>query len=102
VNPRARAVIVVFDDTVTDTEAAMIRNGMNMFTGVRQVIPVRGVPTDIQAAKTIAQQELTKALNRAEQQRDELALRVKSAQEAITGPVPMHDGQPELEWRRSS
>lgn len=106
-NARNRAVVVVFDEAVTETEAASIRLGMNMFTGVRQVIPVRGCPTDAQAAKLIAQHELTKALAKVEQQRDELASRVRATQEAITGPVPLHiepadDGPEQLEWRRTS
>ncbi len=102
-NPRARAVVVVFDDTVTDTEANMIRNGMQMFAGVRQVIPVRGVPNDLQAAKVVAQHDLTKALRKAEHEREELAACVKAVAEAVASPAPTStDGVVPLDQRRSS
>lgn len=83
-----RAVIVVFTDDTTDTEAALMRNGLNMFRGVRQVIPVRGVPGDVQARSILARETIgvENAALRAENA--ELTLRLQHAQEAVTGPVP--------------
>jgi hypothetical protein len=97
VNARHRAVIVVFDDEISEVQATMIRNGLTMFAGVRDVLPARGVPSDLQAARAIAQKELTAALRKAEQERDELAAKCRAVQEAMEAtPVT------ELEWRKTS
>ena len=85
---RTRSVIVVFDDSVTDVEAAMIRNGLHMFAGVTRVLPVRGVPSDDQARTILAKDQLTTKLRHAEQQLEEVSSRLENVQAAATGPVP--------------
>jgi hypothetical protein len=87
-NALTRAVIVVFDERTTDTEAALVRNGLRMFRGVKQIIPVRGVPSDVEARTLLARDSVGIENAELRQQRDELALRVQQAQEAVTGPVP--------------
>ena len=102
-NPRTRSVILVLEDDTTDTEAALVRNGLSVFRHVRQVIPVRGVPTDGQAARLIAKDDLTRELRLVTQQRDELASRLEGVQAAATGPVPVSGTEgAEVEWKRSS
>lgn len=83
-----RAVIVVFEEKTTDTEAALMRNGLRMFRGVSQIIPVRGVPSDAEARKLLSRETLTQQNEELRQRCHELALRLQSAQEAVTGPVP--------------
>jgi hypothetical protein len=102
-NPNTRAVIVVFDADVTDTEAAMVRNGLNCFRGVERVLPVRGMPSENQARSMLAKDTLIRRLTEAEQQRDEYASRLANGQAALTGPVITPESSPQLsEWRRSS
>ena len=83
-----RAVIVVFRESTTDTEAAMVRNGLNMFKGVEKLVPVRGVPDERQSRLILARDQLMVECEKLRQERDELAWRVHHAQEAVTGPVP--------------
>lgn len=84
-----RAVIVVFSEKTTDTEAAMIRNGLRMFNGVATIIPVRGVPDERQARMLLARDSLVAEVERLRQRCEELSARVTRTQEAITGPVPV-------------
>jgi hypothetical protein len=84
-----RAVIVVFSEKTTDTEAAMMRNGLHMFKGVQKLIPVRGVPDERQARTLLARDALVAEVEMLRQRCDELAARVTRTQEAITGPVPL-------------
>lgn len=102
-SPRTRAVIVVFDDDLDDTEAAMVRNGLHMFRGVHRVIPVRGLPDDGQARKLIARDDLTRQLAKAEQRVFELSSRLENVNQAVTGSVPVpHETGDGVEWRQSS
>lgn len=101
---RTRAVIVVLDDNVTDVEAALIRNGLFMFRRVRKVLPVRGVPSDPKALRTIAQNDVAERLREVETELAEARARLEMAQQATTGPMPapsaLDDGT--IEWKPAS
>lgn len=85
-NPaRNRAVVVVLDEKLTETEAAMTRNGLLMFAGVTRVIPLRSVPNDSQAAAVIAKDETRQALAAAERDRDECAARLEQVAAILNG-----------------
>jgi hypothetical protein len=74
-SPSTRAVVVVFDPSITDIQTAMIRNGLRMFRGVQQVLPVLdGVPTDAQARRMLAHDAVLRQLEDAERQLAERAL----------------------------
>lgn len=99
-----RAVIVVFTDTTGDTEAAMMRNGLRMFRGVERVVPVRGVPSDQEARRLLARDDITQRLHEAEARVRELSHRLENVQSAATGPVPVSSTNDDgvIEWRQSS
>lgn len=84
-NARNRAAVIVLDEKLTEVEAAMIRNGLLMFSGVTRVIPLRSVPTDSQAATVIAKDETRQALARAERERDDCAARLEQVVAIVVG-----------------
>lgn len=86
-----RAVIIEFDEKTTDTEAALVRNGLRMFKGIRRIIPVRGALSDAQARQFLARDQVGEENAELRQRCAELALRLQNAQEAVTGPVPKFD-----------
>jgi hypothetical protein len=101
---RSRAVIVVFDGHCSDTEAALVRNGLRMFRGVEKVLPVRGVPNDRQARDALARSDLLDKLRAAEAELVEARARLELATQATTGPMPvasaLDDGT--IEWKPAS
>lgn len=83
-----RAVIVVFTEKTSDTEAAMVRNGLRMFKGVQNILPVRGIPDERQARMLLARDQLVAEVEELRQRCHELAERLHRTQEAVTGPLP--------------
>lgn len=83
-----RAVIVEFDEKTSDTEAALVRNGLRMFRGIRRIIPVRGAPSDVEARRLLARDVLGQENAELRERNAELSMRLQHAQEAVTGPIP--------------
>lgn len=80
-----RAVVLVLDEKLSETEAALLRNGLLMFAGVTRVIPLRAVPSDSQAAAVIAKDEARRALAEAERERDACAARLEQVAQIVAG-----------------
>jgi hypothetical protein len=78
----------VLDEKLTETEAAMTRNGLLMFAGVTRVIPLRTVPSDSQAAAVLAKDDARRALAEAERERDECAARLEQVAQIVAGGEP--------------